>query len=274
MQLFQIQQVIDKLAIQNPTTKKPTAKKTLNDIKITAKQIFEFAIVNRVIDYNPANAITIPQKSPQNERRALTDEEIKRIEETPHKAQRASMIMLYSGLRRGELLALKWNDINFKENSISINKAIEFINGKPNIKTTKTTAGNRIIPMPQKLVDFLQSEQKTSIYVCDNKGGMHTQQSWRCLWDTYILDLDVKYGNATLIKKDGTVRKKTSKYDKYLTGITIDRFTPHYLRHTYATMLYKAGVDVLTAKYLLGHSDIKTTLGIYTHLEDEFAKKA
>ena len=54
--------------------------------------------------------------------------------------------------------------------------------------------------------------------------------------------------------------------------MVIDTFTPHCLRHTYATMLYDAGVDVLTAKEFLGHSDIKTTLSIYTHLSAEKSK--
>ena len=55
--------------------------------------------------------------------------------------------------------------------------------------------------------------------------------------------------------------------------MVIDRFTAHNLRHTYATMLYKAGVDVLTAKEQLGHADIKTTLNIYTHLDREYKRR-
>jgi len=273
IKLYEIQSVIDRLASKNPNTHKPTAKKTLHDIKITAKQIFDFAIVNRAIEYNPCTALIVPHNAPKSHRRALIDTEISMIENTPHKAQRASMIMLYAGLRRGELIALTWNDIDLNKKTIFVNKAVEFINGQnPQIKSTKTKSGLRTIPIPQKLVDFLKAETKDSIYVCSNKGSLHTQTSWKCLWNTYLLDLDVIYGNATFVK-DGKVKYKKSKYDKNFKGITIERFTPHYLRHTYATMLYKAGVDVLTAKTLLGHADIKTTLGIYTHLDSEFKEQ-
>lgn len=265
IKLYHIQKVIDNLAVENPTTKKPTAKKTLNDVKMTAKQIFEFAIVNRVIDYNPAVHLNIPQNAPQSHRRALTDTEISWIENTPHKAQLPAMIMLYAGLRKGELIALTWNDIDLQNKTISVNKAVEFIKGHPHLKDTKTKSGMRIISIPNKLVNFLKNQPKESIYVCPSKnGGMHTTQSWKCLWNTYMLDLDVLYGK---------IPEKKSKFDKRFGGITIDRFTPHYLRHTYATLLYKAGVDVLTAKALLGHSDVKTTLGIYTHLDNEFKMK-
>lgn len=54
----------------------------------------------------------------------------------------------------------------------------------------------------------------------------------------------------------------------------IKTFTPHQLRHTYATMLYDAGVDALTAQYLLGHSDLSTTMGIYTHLSETRKSKS
>jgi len=63
-----------------------------------------------------------------------------------------------------------------------------------------------------------------------------------------------------------------SKHNPHGIPISID-FTAHCLRHTYATLLYKAGVDVLTAQYLLGHADVQTTLGIYTHLDAELKQR-
>ena len=82
---------------------------TLTSIKNTAKQIFDLAINNRVIDYNPAISVKIPQKKNEEkviERRALTETERSWIEETPHRAQTAAMIMMYAGLRRGEVIPL------------------------------------------------------------------------------------------------------------------------------------------------------------------------
>ncbi len=73
-----------------------------------------------------------------------------------------------------------------------------------------------------------------------------------------MIDLDFKYGVR--------LKKAKSKYDPNKGQMVIKPFTIHQLRHTYATMLYNADVDLLTAQYLLGHDDAKTTLSIYTHL--------
>ena len=88
--------------------------------------------------------------------------------------------------------------------------------------------------------------------------------AWRRMWESYLFDLNLKYGNAVV---------KRNKFDPRGNLMVIDRFTAHNLRHTYATMLYKAGVDVLTAKEQLGHADIKTTLNIYTHLDREYKRR-
>lgn len=70
----------------------------------------------------------------------------------PHRAQTAAMIMLYAGLRRGELIPLLWSDIDLKAGTISVNKSVEFINGAPNLKSGgKTDAATRTVFMPKLL---------------------------------------------------------------------------------------------------------------------------
>ena len=66
------------------------------------------------------------------------------------------MLMLYSGLRRGEATALTWADVDLNTGTISVTKSAEMINGKPHIKTTKTEAGIRIVRIPQVLIDFFE----------------------------------------------------------------------------------------------------------------------
>lgn len=263
-----IQTLINNLAIKNPHTGKPTAKKTLASITSAVFHILQIAVKQGAIAKNPAEDIIIPGKAPETKRKALTDEQIKWIEETPHRAQTAAMIMLYSGIRRGELLALTWNDINLIEKTITINKAVEMIKGKSQIKhRTKTDAGMRVVYIPQKLVDYISGiDDKESILVVPNtEGNLMSEGGWRKMWSSYILDLNIKYG----------VRTKTiSKFaPRHKNPMIIQRFTGHQLRHTFATMLYMAGVDLLTAKEQLGHADINTTLSIYTHLDAIYKKK-
>lgn len=268
IRLFDISDIINDLAAYNPNTGKLASKKLLIDVKAIASQIFCLAIDNRIIDYNPAQNVRIPKTAPKSRRTPIDDEQIQWIEETPHRAQTAAMIMLFAGLRRGEVLALTWRDINLKDSTLTVNKSIEYVTNKPSIKATaKTEAGNRIVPLPSVLSAYLRGQPKESLYISPGvDGGIMTESAWRRMWESYMTELDVKYG--------ARLRPVGSKYDPYKGRKVIKTFTAHQLRHAYATMLYDAGVDILTAKELLGHSDIKTTLDIYTHLSRTRKKKS
>lgn len=273
-----IQDIILDLAECNPKTGKPMAKKTLKEVKQTASQILQLAIDNRVIDYNCASAVKIPADAQTATKQALTDEQQQWINDTPHRAQTAAMIMLYAGLRRGELIPLLWGDIDLDEGTISINKAVEFINGAPNIKFCgKTEAATRTVYIPQKLVDYLRPLRKNHFeLVCPSaRGNLMSDTAWRRLWESYLAELNFKYGNFenNIQWNEKHKGRPTSKYIPDKMPMLIPTFTAHCLRHTYITLLYKAGVDVLTAKEQAGHADIQTTLNIYTHLDGEFKKK-
>lgn len=255
-------------------TGKPYAKYTLNGIKMTASQILKLAIDNRVVDYNCALAVKIPKAAVTSTRRALTEEEQRWITDTPHRAQVAAMIMMYAGLRRGELLALTWQDISLADGTISVTKSVEFINDKPSVKKGgKTSAATRTVFIPKKLVNFLSEYKKPmGLIYTDRKGSLMSETAWRRMWSSYLNDLNLKYGKwSNCVQTNGM---RPSKYAPTEKPFIIPRITPHWLRHTYITMLYMAGIDVLTAKEQAGHADIKTTTEIYTHLDDLFKKKA
>lgn len=278
-----IQDIIDDLASENPNTGKPAAHKTLEMVRMTVSQIFDLAIANRVMDYNPAHAIEINKNAPRGKRRALTDEEQGWIINTPHRAQRSAMIMMYAGLRRGELIALTWEDVHLKAlgadyNGIDINKSASRDGSKLIIKPfAKTEAGTRTVYIPQVLADYLISERmkdcetskignKTILinttYVCrSSHGDMMTLSAWDRMWESYLCDLNIKYGKFA---------KPPNKFDPKGVPMMIPNITAHWLRHTFASLLYLSGVDVVTAKKQMGHADIKTTLQIYTDFEDKY----
>ena len=270
-----IQDIILDCAIEpSEHTGKPYAKHTLSEIKNVAAQIIQLAIGNRVLDYNCALLVEIPKAATTEKRRALTEDEQQWILNTPHRAQTAAMIMMYAGLRRGELLALTWEDIDLKQGSITVNKSVEMIDDKPHIKEGgKTSAATRIVFIPKVLVNYLSNvEHNRFSLVCPNaKGTLMSDTAWRRLWDSYLCDLNLKYGNwQNCIQTAG---KRPSKFAPQEKPMLIPHITTHWLRHTYITLLYKAGVDVLTAKEQAGHSDIKTMMGIYTHLDSEYKKQ-
>lgn len=267
-----IQDIILDLTECNPHTKKPTAKKTLLDVKSAAFQIFQLAVENRVVEYNPAAAVRIPQKAPQEHRRALSEEEQDWIVNTPHRAQIGAMIMMYAGLRRGELIPLTWADVDLEKRTISVNKAVEIIDGKSLCKSTgKTQNSIRVIDIPQRLADFLRKAKPEdcageTLVFPSAKGTMLTGSGWKRMWESYLTDLNMKYGDIPDEFK--------SKYNPHGVPFKIPNITPHWLRHTFITLMYISGVDVLTAKEQAGHADIKTTLEIYTHLDKKFKRNS
>lgn len=262
IRLMNIQEVINDLYIENPYTEKPSSKKVLTEIKNTAKQIFEYAIDNRVLELNPATKVKIPKNAVKEEKRALTEEEQRIINEMPHKMQTAAMIMLHTGLRRGELIPLKWTDIDLKRSVISVRKAVDLSQNQPIVKSTKTKAGNRDVIIPEILMDYLKKQEKSSELVCPALNGeMYTATSWRVAWNSYLTDMDIVYGKN---------EKRKSKFDPRFKGISRQRITPHMLRHTFCTNLVQAEVSPSTIQQQMGHASIKTTLDIYTHISESF----
>ena len=204
---------------------------------------------------NPFSAIKVPYVEPET-RRALTEEEVSLITENWRGARMglAAMIMLYAGLRIGEVLALEWSDIDFDKRTITVSKARATLKNQPYLKTPKTKAGIRVIPIPEVLYEVLCSTRKKKGLVCpDVNGNLMSGVAQTNAWRSYINHLNECAGG-----RRGSGRRKPV--------IVIEKITPHMLRHTYATMLFDAGVDVKSAQKFLGHSDIEVTLEIYTHL--------
>ncbi len=257
-----IQPVLNRLAQYNPYTGKPTARRTLSYYVQCLSAVFDYAIDNHLIDYNPAARVRIPQDSPTSYRRSLTPEERKRIIEFEHRGKPAMMLLMLSGLRRGEATALLWSDIDFENDTISVTKSYDFKagclkppkNGKP-----------RIVSVPKLLTSYLSGIERKSVFVIISAHGeMMTESAWKRLLDSYLCDLNLQYG---------TFVKSQKKFAPEKAPMSIEPFTFHCLRHTFCTIMYEAGIDVLVAQQQMGHSDPKTTLAIYTHLQQEHCRR-
>jgi integrase len=176
-----------------------------------------------------------------------------------HRMGVPALLLLFTGMRRGELVALTWRDIDLKNRTVSVTKAAAFNGNQPEIKEPKTPAGVRTIPFPDQLVPILAEAKRSanSLYVCpDAHGGIMSDRGWLTSWNSYQHYLNIEAG--------GKDRSRTNPKI-----VAIEPFTAHQLRHTYATMLYDAGVDVKTAQEFLGHADLTVTMNIYTHLSPQ-----
>lgn len=257
-------ELISNLAFENPKTHKPSSKKLLKDIKNVAIKIFEYAADNSNYDKNPARKIQIPRNAPKTTRRALNDSEIGWIVSTSHRARLPALIMTFCGLRTGELIPLQWTNIDFQKSSLSIIKSVERVSSnKYSIKSGTKNGKSRVIPVPNEILEELkeyQTKSNSRFVCCNTEGDMHTPSSWKRLWESYNNQLSHNY--ATIKQASQSIYNPKGIKKK------VDKITPHMFRHTYATLLYSSGVDVLSAQKLLGHSDVSTTLSIYTHLKE------
>lgn len=232
-----LEDVLLALAKRNPRTGKPSSKKTLNEYISIIRRVFALAAQNRVITYDPSQYLAKDKNAPQSRRDAITDAQIDLIRNTPHECRLPCLIMLYTGLRLGELAALTWSDVDLTARAITVNKSYDF--KAHALKTPKTAAGVRTVPIPALLLPELLHAPRTALLVCpDRDGAPYTSSRWR---------------------------NQIAAYSR-LVGFTL---RAHELRHTYATILYEAGIDVLTAQRLMGHADSATTMSIYTHLREQ-----
>lgn len=249
------------------------SRSVLREIKSTARQIFQLAVDNRIIDYNPAESVKIPAQdnSGSDRRRALTETEQAWIIKTPHRAQTAAMIMMFAGLRRGELIPLLWSDIDLDAGTISVTKSMSRKGNNWEIKQgAKTTAGVRTVYIPDVLISYLKTVEHSSFLVCpDTRGNMMSLSSWEKLWDSYLSALNFEYGDFSGVvvtdPKTGKLKqfvKPAGKSAPKKIPMVIPRISPHWLRHTFITNMYLAGVDLLTAKEQAGHADINTTIPV------------
>ncbi len=143
-----------------------------------------------------------------------------------------------------------------------MNKSLAYVGNVPTVKTPKSKAGNRVVPIPDILFECLRkARQKAPIcrlFYPDTDGGHLRETSYRSSWESYWRYLNERAGGTiTQHKRDWT--------------IVIDRITAHMLRHTYASLLYDSNVDIKSAQAFLGHSNIQITLKVYTHLSQRKA---
>ena len=161
------------------------------------------------------------------------------------------LISLLTGVRIGELCALRWEDVDFKECVITVNRTMQRVQveGKDNkteiiITTPKTNASIRQIPIPKMLVDYIIGfKSSNDQYILTNKNG------------NYIEPRVMQY-----------------KFKKYIQIAGISDANFHALRHTFATRCIEAGVDVKVLSEVLGHSKVNITLDRYVHNSIDYKK--
>lgn len=235
------------------------------------KQTFDYAIVKGYTLNNPTLAVKVPRGMKRTTREAPEDDVVQLIRNSIDKPFGLfPYFLLYTGFRRGEALAIQWGDIDYKNKLIYCRRSAELHASVPTTKEPKTKAGNRSVPLLDDLAAVLirpADAEDTDLIFGDRDGKILTRSAFRSRWTDWCRAV----GLYTTEERKEKHKEKNIDFTRTVYHPTL---IAHQLRHEYATILFEAGVDELTAMELMGHADIETTHKIYTHLRQKQRSKA
>lgn len=241
-------------------SKADCSESLLNKLKITLNAIFENAIDRDLLYKNPCKGLVMPQsKKIPKKMQCYTAEQARKIVDYVKSTDPSEsiMILLKAGLRRGELLGLRWDDVDLDNNIIHVRQAVSETRGVLQVGLPKTPMSVRDIPIDQEASDFLRVLPRQ---VTRYKGKRKERTS-------YIVQ------NVYVVAGENGGAMYPSHWQKRVYKPFMDRMSAslkdvpplnaHELRHTYGTLLYKSGTDIYTIQKLMGHASIEITTGIY-----------
>lgn len=272
---------------------------TINKVHAILSSILSQAVAWDIILYNPCDRVKTPRKAKDNDDieyftieqtqcflKALDKEYDQPVKQRQRKDSNGNTynvapytakvkiplqfkvlyyIAIYGGLRRGELIALQWNDINFETNSITISKSTAYLPGESYIKGTKNKTSNRSITLPLSVMKLLSQYKK------------EYQQKQLEIGSKWAVDENGKRLNYIFIQSTGKQMNISTPLQRFhsiinLYNETVEKESDklplihfHGLRHTSASLLISQGVDIRTVAGRLGHAQTSTTLDIYSH---------
>ena len=205
-------------------------------------RVLDEALINDLIDSNPVDKLKPPKKI-KKEVQCFSADEVKQILEDSETDPTALMIsiLLFTGLRRGELLALTWDNVHFDDKYILVCQTLVRGDSGFYINPTTKSRKDRIVPLNSYSLELFRLQKSIS---CSD----------------FVFD-------------SMSFKTFAKRYKNYLAKKNIRYLTPHKLRHTFATFLLRSGTDTETARAILGHSDISTTQ-IYVHTDEDTIRKA
>ena len=268
---------INKLYCQEVINKLSLEMKSVSDIRMYMNQVFEYALAAELISANPIKGVKIPKKTSEQFAEEAGEEAFNFWEKSEIKSfldyvqEHCSMrdhlmfhLMIYTGARKGEILALNWDDVDFNSKTLQLNKTLFHSKGQFIALTSKTKASRRLISLDTASINLLK------------------RYSTELKKKRLKLLEPVEYP-MIFTREDGTPLRLAYPNDKLaevLRNLEIKPITVHGLRHTHASLLFEAGASIKEVQERLGHSDINMTMNIYTHVTkaikeqtaDKFAK--
>lgn len=248
------------------------SNRTISLIRGTLIQMYDYAIEMQLVENNPARNAKLPRqprKAGSEDQKVIPivqrEELLKAAADDPVMGPPVTMLML-TGMRVGEMLALQWKHIDFRAKAITIQQSLtrslafdkdgRTMKSEDALGATKTRTSQRVIQAPELVLDRLREWMK---YVAKMKGGLNV----------LVPDGFVFVSTRTMGMR--TYSGFRASYRHFLTrnGFEAEGMNLHRFRHTYASMLLEQEINPKIVQKLLGHRDVSTTLGVYTHVVPE-----
>lgn len=234
--------------------------RTVQYIHVTLHKALNDAVDDRLLIHNPTEGLKLPQKDAE-ETKALSPEQASALlcAARGSRLEALYVVALHAGLRRGELLALRWNDINFEKGTLRVDQSLDQHGA---FHAPKREVSRRTLKLAPVALAALKAHRARQ-----NAERLEAGERWR--------DIDLVFPNTV-----GRPVNPSNLYRRDFqpllvkAGLGDEGFTFHSLRHTFATTLAASGVHPATAQKMLGHKDIRMTLAIYTHATDDMQDAA
>lgn len=228
-------------------SKSDTCATIIENVFHILESVFKQAYSEGVIQRDITVGLINPSK---DSRRALTEAEEEAAKKLMQEENGLLVALLYyTGMRLGEALGLQWECVDFRKKVIHVRQHVNLRKGT--ITPPKTKESIRDIPLPDELAEMLVRGFPQAFVFPAPDGTYYRNSSSNRLWRSLM-------ERMAELEPDIETREDGSSI-----------LTPHYFRHNYASILYNAGIDVLSAKKFLWHSNVKTTLEIYSYLSRE-----
>lgn len=233
--------------LYNKKTEAGLSAQTVHHIHKVIHGALKQAVKNKLIQHNPSEAATLPRIK-QREIRTLTPEEQAKFLEVlgDDRLGTAFFVLLGTGMRRGELLGLQWENVDLNESIIFVRRELVWTKNGPVFQEPKTEKSYRVVPLPVPVWEALKQHKEK----IEAEGNYRPSAPAFCTINgNYIIPRNFNRKFYELCRKAG------------IKGVNL-----HALRHTFATRLLEQGVNIKVVQELLGHSKISTTADIYSHV--------
>lgn len=240
------------------------------------RHVFEYAMAEGMITVNPAYSLTKPQPPEPECKDSLTIEQEDALLLTASRHPYGLMIYLlyYLGVRRGEMLGLRWEDFDWQKKAVHIQRDIDFNTHSSSVAVVgdlKTKAANRWVPVPDELIEILAPLRSLPhmYLIADENGNPLNFNRYRTRWNRLMQD-------AGFLELKDSYREKAARLEASGQKVIAPNFsydyrptiTAHWLRHHYITAKVEAGERAEVIMSIVGHADYSTTINIYTHIKN------